>query len=82
MIFSFIIVGFLNIIAFLMSFWPQVLELPFGADAFLSYAISVVFAFTYVFWPLQSVMLCLILYLGVKVALFTIRLILGARIDV
>lgn len=66
------IVWFLNAV---FSFFPKVLELPFGMDESLVTVFGYWYGFLAVFWPLEIVWTLVLWYYAIKIGLWVLRMI-------
>lgn len=79
MILTYIINALFTVLASLLSVFPSVTALPFGIDSFLITSVGQIYTITQLFWPLIPVFNCLIFYIPIKVALWTLKLVLGSH---
>jgi len=63
-----------------LSLLGEVTELPLNTGPILLEAVTYVYAFTHVFWPLEPMLICLFWYIPFKVAMMFARFFLGARV--
>lgn len=79
MIFQFLFIILKTTVLLLFGFLPPADVLPWGMDPIVSQAISYFNAFIVIFPPIGVVFQAFILYLGFRLAMLLIKLILGNR---
>jgi len=79
MIFTFIINGILMIIGSLLAGFGVVSLLPFGQASTVVTYIAYTFSFAQVFWPIQLILNCMLLYIPLRLVLIPVRFVLGSR---